>query len=50
VFQGEIKCAGIGVADMNLFIDTDADGIVNALDDDDDNDSIEDSSDSTPYG
>jgi hypothetical protein len=50
VFQNEIKCAGIGVADMNLFIDTDADGIVNALDDDDDNDGIEDSMDPTPYG
>lgn len=38
------------VADMNLFIDSDNDGLVNALDDDDDNDGIKDDEDITPYG
>ncbi|MDH3974015.1 MAG: PKD domain-containing protein [Deltaproteobacteria bacterium] len=38
------------VPDMNLFIDTDDDGTVNWLDDDDDNDGTLDENDNTPYG
>ena len=37
------------VPDINLFIDTDQDGIANAQDDDDDGDGIPDVSDSEPY-
>ncbi|MDH5694390.1 MAG: hypothetical protein OEZ47_14940 [Gammaproteobacteria bacterium] len=37
------------VANMNLFIDTDGDGIVNSEDDDDDNDTILDVDDPDPY-
>ena len=37
------------VADMNLFVDTDGDGIVNASDDDDDGYGTPDSTDETPY-
>jgi hypothetical protein len=37
------------VADMNLFIDSDGDGIVNATDEDDDGDGIVDTSDSKPF-
>jgi uncharacterized secreted protein with C-terminal beta-propeller domain len=37
------------IADMNLFIDTDSDGTVNSLDDDDDGDGIPDATDATPY-
>lgn len=38
------------VANMNRFMDTDGDGIVNHDDDDDDNDGIPDTDDDTPYG
>lgn len=38
------------VANMNRFIDTDGDGIVNDDDGDDDNDGIADEDDDTPYG
>jgi hypothetical protein len=37
------------VADMNTFIDSDGDGVVNASDDDDDGDGIIDSEDSRPF-
>ncbi|XOV89280.1 MAG: thrombospondin type 3 repeat-containing protein [Pseudomonadota bacterium] len=37
------------VADMNRFIDSDGDGLVNAVDPDDDNDGIADSADAAPY-
>lgn len=37
------------VADMNRFIDTDQDGVVNATDEDDDNDGITDLEDADPY-
>lgn len=37
------------VADMNLFLDSDGDGEVNATDPDDDNDGIEDAEDDSPY-
>ncbi len=37
------------VADMNLFLDTDGDGEVNATDPDDDNDGIPDAIDDEPY-
>jgi len=61
----EIHCSGGGgmggpmmqmmdletmVANMNRFIDTDGDGIVNHDDDDDDNDGVPDTEDDTPYG
>lgn len=38
------------VADLNLFLDTDGDGVVNSLDEDDDNDGTPDSEDDTPFG
>lgn len=37
------------VADMDLFIDTDGDGVVNAQDEDDDNDGMRDEDDVSPY-
>jgi hypothetical protein len=37
------------VADINQFIDTDRDGLVNSIDTDDDNDGIADTADTTPY-
>ena len=37
------------VADMDLFIDTDGDSIVNAQDEDDDNDGMRDGEDASPY-
>jgi|GEM_PF-3681089 len=37
------------VANMNLYLDTDGDGIVNSDDDDDDNDGLPDTTDSSPY-
>ena len=41
--------AELAVADLNLFIDTDGDGIVNSEDPDDDNDNIADALDPQPY-
>jgi hypothetical protein len=41
--------AELAVADLNLFIDTDGDGMVNAEDPDDDNDNIPDALDPQPY-
>lgn len=41
---------GSVVADLNRFLDSDADGIVNIDDDDDDNDGTPDSEDDTPFG
>jgi hypothetical protein len=38
------------VADMDLFIDTDGDGVVNGDDTDDDGDGVADVDDDTPYG
>lgn len=38
------------LADMNRFIDTDGDGVVNEIDADDDNDGIADELDASPYG
>lgn len=38
------------VADMNLFLDSDQDGISNRDDEDDDGDGIDDTDDDTPYG
>lgn len=40
---------GFEVPDLNLFIDSDLDGVTNSLDADDDNDGIEDSLDNSPY-
>jgi len=47
--SADVTSAELPVADMNLFIDTDGDGSVNADDGDDDNDGIPDDVDSTPY-
>lgn len=41
--------AELAVADLNIFIDTDGDGSVNAADPDDDNDNIADALDPQPY-
>lgn len=45
---GSVSLSNI-VADMNLFIDSDGDGLVNADDDDDDGDGIDDESDPAPF-
>ena len=44
------KVALAWVADMDLFIDTDGDGVVNGDDTDDDGDGVADVDDDTPYG
>jgi len=45
----EVLGEALEVPDINLFIDTDQDGIVNSNDNDDDGDGIEDSVDPEPY-
>ena len=45
----DVRAQKLPVANIDLFIDTDGDGIVNAEDPDDDNDGIPDELDASPY-
>jgi len=45
----DVTAEKLPVANMDLYIDTDGDGQVNAVDDDDDNDGLPDESDARPY-
>ncbi|MBI3775960.1 MAG: hypothetical protein HY273_10485, partial [Gammaproteobacteria bacterium] len=45
----DVRAQKLPVANIDLFIDTDGDGIVNAEDPDDDNDGIPDGFDASPY-
>ncbi|MFT6432322.1 MAG: hypothetical protein ACJAVI_000357 [Candidatus Azotimanducaceae bacterium] len=58
VLIGELTCAGNSaqnqnvtsiIADLNRFLDSDKDGILNSLDTDDDNDGVPDTEDTRPY-